>query len=375
MTLKEYKQQFFRSELTHLNNAGLAPIPKVTRDEIQYWADRFYKEGFYTDLDYMDRVDQSRSNLSKLIGCEKDEIAFFQSTAGALSQVAFMLDLKPGDEVLSWDQEYSSNLYPWQEACKRKGATLRLVRSGENLETDVQQLIAAIDGKTKVVAISWVQFQTGARTKLQPLSAICQKRGIFLCVDIMQGLGLHEFNFKEWGVDAVAGGSHKWLTAPVGVGFLAIRSAVAQKLNPLLVGAYTFGTCEDPADLTCEPKSSALRFEAGSKQVLEITALGRSIELIIKVGVKNLEAEALRLAGNLRTGLQELGYQLHAPKQEVTSAIVNLSHPKYSRDQIADHLTKNNINFARRGPGIRLSPHAFNEDEDVTRVLSSLKNI
>lgn len=375
MTLKEYKQQFFRSELTHLNNAGLAPIPQVTRDEIQYWADRFYKEGFYTDLDYMERVDWSRLNLSKLIGCEKDEIAFFQSTAGALSQVAFMLDLKAGDEVLTWDQEYSSNLYPWQEACKRRGASLRLVPCGENLETDVLQLIANVRKNTKVIAISWVQFQTGARTPLETLSEACQKNGIFLCVDIMQGLGLHEFNFKELGVDAVAGGSHKWLTAPVGVGFLAMRRSLAQKINPLLVGAYTFGTCEDPADLTCEPKSSALRFEAGSKQVLEITALGRSIEMILKVGVRNLEAEAIRLASNLRGELRDLGFQLHAPNQDTPSALVNFTHEKHSRDRIAAQLTNNNINFARRGPGIRLSPHAFNEDEDIVRVATALKGL
>lgn len=364
--LKEFKEQFYKdNQRLHLNNAGLAPICRAARDRILYWGNRFYEEGFYTDADYVEDVLHSRQSLSRLIGCDQSEIAFFQSTASAISQLCFHFPLKTGDEVLTWDQEYASNLYPWQEACKRAGAELVLVESGDRLTTPVEKIIKHITDKTKLIAISWLQFQTGARTDIKALSKITREKNIFLFVDIMQGLGIHEFNMKEWGIDAVAGGSHKWLVSPVGVGYLALDMKYMNLIRPHNVGAYTFGTCDDPADLFCMPKKDALKFEAGSKQVLEITALGASVDLILKTGVKTIEAEVLRLSTKLSDGLRALGFDVH----HNGSAHVNfVPHP-----DSADKLRAIPCNFAVRGPGLRLSPHAFNTDEQIERVLLALK--
>jgi cysteine desulfurase/selenocysteine lyase len=363
--LKNYKAAFFHSEKRlHFNNAGLAPISKPARDKILYWGNRFYEEGFYTDLDYVNDVLYSRTTLSKLIGCHPFEIAFFQSTASAISQLCFHYPLSSGDEVITWDQEYASNLYPWQEACKRSNATLIIAESEKNLTTPVEKIIAKITSRTKVIAISWVQFFTGAKTDLLTLSKITKAKNIFLFVDVMQGLGLHEFNMKEWGVDAVAGGSHKWLTSPIGVGFLALDMKHMNTIAPHNVGAYTFGTCDDPTDLLCMPKKDALKFEAGSKQVLEITALGASVDLILKTSVKVIEAEVLRLSGMLAEGLRSSGYEVHHNQ----SSIVNF----IPRADSAEKLRAIPCNFALRGPGIRLSPHAFNSDDEIAKVLNVL---
>ena len=363
--LLEYKKSFSHNlARIHLNNAGLAPISREARDKILYWGNRFYEEGFYTDSDYMADVLHARVSLSKLVGCDHNEIAFFQSTASAISQLCFHFPLNENDEVITWDQEYASNLYPWQEACKRAGAKYIIVASEADLTTPVEKIIAAITDKTKVITLSWVQFLTGARTDIKTLSKITREKNIFLFVDIMQGLGLHQFHMKEWGVDAVAGGSHKWLTSPVGVGFLALDLKHMGKIKPHNVGAYTFGTCDDPTDLFCEPKRDALKFEAGSKQVLEITALGASVDLLLSTGVEVIEAEVLRLSKMLTDGLRQKGYEVFYNN----SSIVNFL-PKADS---AEKLRSIPSNFAIRGPGIRLSPHAFNTDEEIQRVLSIL---
>ena len=366
--LVQYKNEFSNFEnRIHLNNAGLAPITRSARDKIIFWANRFYEEGFYTDHDYMLDILHARTSLSTLIGCEKNEVAFFQSTASAISQLCFNFPLNSGDEVLTWDQEYASNLYPWQEACKRAQAQLVIIPSEKNLSTPVEKIIGKITPKTKVIAISWVQFLTGAKSDIQKLSIVTKEKGIFLFVDIMQGLGLHPFNMKEWGVDAVAGGSHKWLTSPVGVGFLAIDLKHINMIRPHNVGAYTFGTCDDPTDLLCLPKKDALKFEAGSKQVLEITALGASVDLILKTSVKIIEEEVLRLSGKLTDGLRNLGFEVYHNK----SSIVNF----LPRPDSAQKLSSIPCNFALRGPGIRLSPHAFNTNEDIEKVLMALNKL
>lgn len=375
--LEFYKSQFHRGSRIHLNNAGLAPISRPALEKIKYWGQRFYEEGFYSDADYMRDVLHSRQSLARLINCAADEIAFFQSTAGGVSQIAFGFGLKAGDEVLLWDQEYSSNLYPWREACRRSQSRLVLVPAPADLSAPVETLLQHATARTKIVAVSWVQFQTGARTDIETLVQECHERNIFVFVDVMQGLGLHPFDFKKWDVDAIAGGSHKWLTAPVGVGFLALKKEHLARFAPLVIGSATYGSCDDPASLECVPKNDVTRFEAGSKQVLEITALGAACDLIDKVGVANLQAEALRLARRLRQGLEEQGaYQVHSPWPEAAaqaSAIVNFSGT--SLEKIKAALSVHPVNFAVRGPGLRLSPHAFNTDEEIDQVLQILRNL
>ncbi len=369
--IEAFKDSFYRSsERIHLNNAGLAPISRPARDKILYWGERFYEEGFYTDHDYMNDVLHSRSSLAKLIGCDHTEIAFFQSTAGGISQLAMHYPLNPGDEVIMWAEEYGSHLYPWQEACKRKKAELILVSSEKNLATPYEKILERVTDKTKVIAVSWVQFLTGAMTDIEALGKVTSEKGIFLFVDIMQGLGLHPFHMKKWKVDAVAGGSHKWLFSPVGVGYLALDQKHIFKIKPHNVGSYTFGTCDDPTSLECIPKLDASKFEAGSKQVLEITALGASIDLILKTGVENIQKETLRLATMLRQGLENKGYAVHSPYplDQHMAAMVNFI-PKENTISVLGSLP---CNYAIRGPGVRLSPAAFSREEEIQKVLSVL---
>lgn len=369
-----FQSRFARApHLIHLNNAGLAPISVDARNKIQYWAQRFYEEGFWTDADYMADVASSRDSLAHLIGCQKDEIAWFQSAAGGINQFAFGIQLQPGDEVVMWDQEYSSHLYPWKEACDTAGAHLKVVKSEANLETPTEKYLAALSEKTKVAAFSWVQFSSGAKMDVEFVIKECKKRGIIVFVDIAQGLGIHPCHTWNWGADAVAGGSHKWLVSAVGVGYLAIRKELALRMKPRFIGAYTYGTCDDPSDFACEPKRDATKFEPGSKQVLEITALGASCRMIAETSVSVIEKEACRLAEALRQGLTSKGYQLLNSFVGPHSPIVNYLPPEgTSLEQITALLSQNNINFAKRGGGIRMSPHAFNTDLEIKKVLDLL---
>lgn len=371
MSIENFKAQFYQgSKGIHLNNGGLSPISAPAKEKIIYWAERFYQEGFYTDHDYMENVLSSRKSLATLIGCDHYEIAFFQNTSAAVSQLAFNYPLKKGDEVITWAQEYGSNIFPWQEACKRNNAILVEVQSKEKLSTPFELLVEKITPNTKVIALSWVQFLTGARTDLEALGKITQENNIFLFVDIIQGLGLHPFEMKKWGVDAVVGGSHKWLFSPVGVGYLALDHKHIAKIKPHNVGSMTFGSCDDPTDSVCMPKIDAMKFESGSKQVLEITALGASVDLILKTGVSVIEQETLRLARILRLGLENKGYVVHSPYevQNHQTAMVNFI-PKDISHSVLKSIP---CNFATRGPGIRLSPAAFVSDEDIKRVLAVL---
>lgn len=373
-------RSFFKTDpgLTHLNNAGLSPINIEAEAVVHYWVERYRREGMFCDAAYLEAVDNARKQLARFLDAEPGSIAFFQSTANAVSQIAFHLNLKPRQEVIMWDQEYGSHLYPWQEACKRAGADLTLVESDPMMATPIEKLLAKVSDRTRVIAISWVQFQSGAISDLKALAAFAESRGIWTVVDAFQGIGVLPFSFRSVGIDAVVGGSHKWMTSPVGVGYLCIKQERARQLIPHNVGAYTFGTCEDPTDLSCTPKQDALRFEAGSKQVLEIIALGASADLIQRCKVETIQKTALDLAQKLSDGLRALDYHITASNGErQMTPIVNFSpseaSPLKTVDAIIESLVKNKTSYARRGPGVRVAPHAHNDIKDVENFLSLLK--
>ena len=116
MTLSDYKKLFYQGPTVHLNHGGLSPISLPVHEEITYWSKRFFEDGYHSDADYKKRMEWSRLQVASLIDCETDEVAFFQSCAWGISQFAFGIELTEKDEVLIFDQEYSSNLYPWQAA-------------------------------------------------------------------------------------------------------------------------------------------------------------------------------------------------------------------------------------------------------------------
>jgi cysteine desulfurase/selenocysteine lyase len=377
ISLEQYKDQFFNSsQWVHLNNAGLAPINLRAKETLEYWSKRFFEEGFATDQDYMLAYQNTRQNLAQLIGCLSSEVSFFLNTSGGINQVAFHIDLKPGDEILMWDQEYPSHLYPWQQAALLSGAKLKIVESDKKTwATPTELYLKSISNRTRVLAFSWMQYQSGAMMDWAFVIREAQKRGIFVFVDAMQGLGILPFELWSLGVDALVGGSHKWLTSPVGAGYLALKKEHVLKMKPHNFGSMTFGTCDDPSDFECQPKFDATKFEPGAKQVFELTALGASSELTLKTGVPNLYKESLRLKNHLQNQLKNRGYAFLEPNQEtdLESPILNLLPQKnQTPDELSQKLKSCFILHAKRGPGIRLSVHAFNKETDIDRVVEAL---
>ena len=186
MKLQDFKKQFNQnSEFIHFNNSGQAPISEVYKDKAIYWLKRFYSEAAFCSMEGWDQVDATRTKLAAFIGCQPEELSFFQTTASAISQAALAIPLKNGDEILTWDQEYPSNFYPWRIAAEKSGAKVIQLPSKDYL-TPADSILNAVNEKTKVVAVSWVQFMTGAITDLKKISSSLKGRDIWLVADIIQ---------------------------------------------------------------------------------------------------------------------------------------------------------------------------------------------
>lgn len=376
--IEAFRRQFHHSsEHLHFNNAGQAPLCRPALEVIETWARHFYERGAHTWPAILSDLDDARYRLATFLGCHAHELAYFQSAAGAISQIAFGLDLKSGDEIIVWDQEYPSNLYPWHEAARRSGAKLVIAPSANDLSTPIDTIEKLITPRTRVIATSWVQYRSGAIVDLKALTAIARTQNIFTCADIIQGAGCLPFQFSATGLDAACGGSHKWMTAAHGAGFLCLRSEHLERIRPLMVGAMTYGGPDSAIDLHAHAKSNAQRFEPGGKAFLEILALGAAAKLLTSTGIERIAQEAEWLAKRLLHGLRERGYLINSPHgAHHRGAILNFSAGANSKlrsqTEIEQTLTGGGVSFGKRPPGIRLSPHAFNTTADVDRVLALL---
>jgi cysteine desulfurase / selenocysteine lyase len=364
-------------ELIHLNNAGHAPLSKPAHDTAVHWLDRLQKEGAHAAYVLPQAMEKGRANLAKFINVPADQLAFFPGAANAISQVAFGLKFKVGDEILTWDQEYPSNFYPWRDAAAKVGAKLIVMKSGDDLSTPMEIIAKHVTPRTRLIATSWVQYQTGAIIDLEQLTSFARERGILTFADGIQGIGQLPFDFEKSGLDFIVGGSHKWMTSPLGVGFLAARKERFETLEPSAVGCISYGTPADLSDLNAKMRTGPARFEPGGRAMIEMAALGASVELFMEVGIGRIAQEAEFLAKRLMHGLRERGYQVLMPngKDQRGGIVTFRATDKAKRTtpkEIEDSLSKEKVSFATRAGGVRLSPHAFNSLEDIERVLKVL---
>lgn len=389
-TIEEFKFSFaHNTDRIHLNNAGVAPISRPALDAIHACSQKLYNDGFWGAGDAWNAGDATREKFARLIGAHVNQVSLYSTTATAISQVAFGLGLRPDDEVIVLDQEYPSNYYPWRVAAERTGAKLVIAQTRANLSDAAQSsalstaasLLDAIEScitpRTRVIAVSWVQYQTGALIDLTRLANLASANGIFTCVDVIQGAGLLPFTFNESKLDAVCGGSHKWFVSPACTGFLVLKPEHVEKLEPIAVGALSFGTPDDLGSLTTPLRSNSLRFEPGSRAFLELAAFGASLDLINAVGVSAIAQEVEWLSRKLAHGLRERGYLVQAPNgARHRGSIVNFTPTHQARfktnEAVKAELDRSTISASLRGPGVRLSPHAFNTAHEIDCVLEVL---
>lgn len=369
MDIAQFKDQYFSSpSLIALNNAGVSQISNRTLETLKSGHEKVHRLGAGAYPELISEMEQTRSRLAAFLGATPEETVFFGSTAAAISQIALSFPLQKGDEILTWDQEYPSNFYPWKVAAEKAGAKLVIAKSEGTLETSAERLLSFVGEKTKIIAFSWVQYRTGSVTDLNTVTSFAKARGIFTCADIIQGAGAVPFDFQRSGLDAACGGSHKFFSSPLGIGYLLLQKKHLTRFFPTSVGAFTFGTPEDLSNPDAAMRTDVLRYEPGAKNIVDIVAFGTSLQLFNEVGIENIHAEIVRLADQLYEGIQNKGFKINSLRQTTRVPHVNFTCDEKAKNR----LLEKGAQFGIRPPGLRLSPHAFTRDETISQFLSLL---
>jgi selenocysteine lyase/cysteine desulfurase len=373
-TITGFKKQFTGRKGIHFNSAGQAPVSTAVANRAREVISLQEEFASFADPALIAGVDQVRSRLADFLGADQDHTGFVSNVATALSQAALGFPLKSGDEVVTLDQEYASSFYPWRVACERSGATLRVFHSDSNGAVNLDELVRFIGPRTKVVAVSWVQFQTGTVLDLQRLGNHCRAIGAFLVVDGIQALGQLSFSLRDLPVDFIAGGAHKWMCSLLGQGFFAGTPEFLAQLSPVVVGAGTFGRWGTFADPGLKMVESSRKFEPGGFAFAPLFALDSAIQVLNEATMPSIEVEITRLSQKLRAGLRDLEVELATPlSQQGGTTSVKLDPTMESR--FLERCKQERIALAKRGKYVRFSLHAFCNEDEIERVLQVLKEV
>lgn len=333
----------------------------------------------------------AREEIARFIHAREDEIALVESTTHGLNIAAEALPLERGDHVLLCDLEFMEVALPWCQKRDRGEIEIDVVPNYRG-RIRVEDVAAQITPRTKVVAISSVQWSNGYRIDLNALSRIARDAGVWLVVDAIQQLGAFPIDVVETPVDFLACGGHKWLNAPFGEGFLYVRREVLPRLRRPLAGYLSL---EPPAggwgDYFQTPSITPVRdyrfveearvFEiGGTANYPGAVGLAASIKLLNDLGTPQIAARILGLTDQLIAGLSRIGVELMTPLAAGNrSGIITFTLGSPERNlSLMEHLLERKVMVSVRYTsgvgGVRVSCHFFNSAEDVARLLELTAN-
>jgi selenocysteine lyase/cysteine desulfurase len=356
----------------YLDHAAVAPLPRRAGGVLRAWTQDQEQNGVVHWPAWERKLGAFRHDAARLIGAQAEEIAFVASTTHGIGLVAEGFPWREGDSVVTAAEEYPSNIYPWMNLASR-GVALRQVPSREG-RIRIDDLAAAIDGTTRVLTISHVEFASGFRNDLDRLGALCQDRGVALFVDAIQGLGPHVIDVGRTPIDFLAADGHKWLLGPEGAGLLYVRRDWIERLRPLGVGWHSVtGSYNSPAN-EFRLKPSAERWEGGSFNMPGLQALSASVGLLLEIGPEAVSARILERASAVRSLARRSGWQVYgSTRPEDLSGIVALTRPGVDPDRAARRLRERGVAVASRRGRLRISPHVYNNDDDLRRLEEGLR--
>ncbi len=356
----------------YMNHAGVAPLSSRVRDAMVNFVEDATVNGAVNVDTWTETVELCRSVAAQLINADATEIAFMKNTTQGILIAANGIDWREEDNVVTTAVEFPANVYPWWSLKERYGVETRMVpeRDGRILLEDI---IEAIDERTRVVTISHVEFASGYRNDIKAIGEICRERDVWFVVDAIQSLGAIEVDVKSSHVDILAADGHKWLLAPEGAAIFYCADDKLERLINTNVGWASVVNPREFLDYDLTQKPDATRFEEGSYNSIGLYGLKAAIDLLIEIGISNIETRILELTSGLIKGLDAKGYRVITPKSDSERAgIVVFESDRYTPAELFTLLNERNIITAERGSGVRVSPHFYNTELEIADLLETL---
>ncbi len=358
-----------------LAHAGVAPLPGPTVEALKHEAERasINQEG----VDYVTEIESIRRVSARLINANSDEVALLGPTSLGLNLVANGLEWNEGDEVVCYPDDYPANVYPWL-ALADKGVKVVPLQPERMGEITPELVLAALTPRTRLVALASCHYLSGFRLDYEHIGEELHQRNILFCLDAIQSLGATTIDVRH--IDFLAADSHKWMLGPLGAGIFYVKRKHFETLRPSLLGAWNVRSPGFVAQPKIAFEESARRYEPGAINMLALHGMKASIELILGLGVKQIEARLLDLRTFAEDKLLARGFRVigHINRRSQKTGITTIAFDKeevavaHAR-KLKDNRVDISLRQMRSGVScIRLSPHFYNTEAEIEEVIKLL---
>ncbi|MEA3536690.1 aminotransferase class V-fold PLP-dependent enzyme [Rhizobium sp. CC-YZS058] len=368
----------------HLNNAGAGLMPNSVLQAMTGYLTREAEIGGYeAAAEAAPVLDGVYDSVARLVGAARDEIALVENATVAWQLAFYALAFRPGDRILTARAEYAANYVAFLQVARRTGAVIEVIPDDADGVLDPAALERMIDGRVRLIAMTWVPTNGGLINPAEEVGRIARRHDILYLLDACQAVGQMPVSVETIGCDVLTATGRKFLRGPRGTGFLYMRRALLQSLEPAMIDHFA-APWVAPDRYALRP--DARRFETWENNYAARLGLGVAIDLALSLGLESIEARCRQLSTRLREGLRAVNAVDVRDLGPRCASIVTFTHRSISADDAKARLAKEGFNISVSGPGstlldatarglpplLRASPHYYNTEDEVDRFLQAV---
>jgi cysteine desulfurase / selenocysteine lyase len=374
----DYRQEWFEIEdATYLNLASQSPMPKVAHRAVQTaieWKKFPHHTAESANFEVPNRI---RASIAKLIGAKAEEIALTTGASTGMSAVAYGLTWKPGDEVLTATGEFPLQYATWKPMEAREGIVMKVVAPRDRFIT-ADDFLSAMTPRTRMVSVSLVRFDDGVLLDAARIAAACHAQGALLLLDVSQSCGAVPLNVDAIDADFLVCAGYKWLLSPYGTGFFWSKNEHTEKMRP---GPFYWAAQEGAENFSSlsreNPKlvPGARRWDLPeTSNYFNFAAMDASLQFVLQFGPETVEAHNRKLIDFL---FERLPKDRCVPASPLDSARRGpygcfAARSPEKTAELYQKLTKEKIITSLREGNIRVSPHLYNTERDIDRLITAI---
>ncbi|MEQ8814706.1 MAG: aminotransferase class V-fold PLP-dependent enzyme [Thalassobaculum sp.] len=371
LSLEELRRRFPVSErVNYLNHAATGPISRGVQEAIRRQTEIHTTQHETATERYEPVFRECRESVARLVGTSAAHVAFVQNTSHGISLLANGQDWRAGDNVIVPEMEFPSNYLAWLNLADR-GVELRRLKVVQGRAT-AEELSRAIDDRTRVVALSHVQYFNGFRADLSAIAEVAHARNALLVVDGTQSVGAVPIDVEAMGIDALVVSAHKWMLGPLGIGFMALSGEMLARTRVTQLGWLSVN---DPFAFNREIDlpDNATRFEPGTENAAGIFGLAQRIREIEAYTIEGIERRILHLNDRFADLARRHGFEVRSPMEAgARSGILSFHHPAIADPETVAYLRDRGIHIGFREGALRVSPHYYNSEDEIDELAAAL---
>jgi selenocysteine lyase/cysteine desulfurase len=362
-------------DIAYLNCGYMSPLMRRVRDAAVAGLERKARPWEIVPLDFFSGSDALRAAFAELINARADDVALVPAASYGVSTAAGNLPLSRGQNVIVVEDQFPSNVYPWRERARQTGATIRTVprpRSGGW----TRAVLDAIDSATAIVALPQCHWTDGGLFELEQIGRACRANGTALSLDLTQSLGVSPFDVLRVQPDFVSCAAYKWLLGPYSIGFLYVAERWQREGKPIEHNWIHRKNAEDFArlvDYQDDFEPGARRFDVGERSNFALVpAAEAGLRQILEWGVDNVCETVEAMADSIVERLRPLGLTA-LPKDERAPHYLGMQMASGLPPDLLPLLANRNVYVSVRGSSIRITPHLYNTEADIDRLVEALQ--